>query len=177
MSKLSSQEEKFYMDLYYKVRPSIWNIINGVNEQEKEEIVNDILRDGLMIFLSKYGTIPLEDKANNPDGLYYRICQYLALSKFRKSSKIQTIEADENIMEDNLNIEETMIKIENAKAIYDCVNRLNERHQKLIKLRFWESLSVEKAAEIVGYTKRTAEVTISRCYEALRNCFNRKQII
>ncbi len=181
MSKLIPQDAEFYNNLYKKVRPAICKMVGF--GKENEEIVNDIMQDGIIIFMDKYQNDPLEAKKYNPSGLYYTICRNIFLGKLREENKIPKTDLQsfsETFKGEpiDINIEEEIIKLEKAKEINLCIQQLRERHRQVICLRYWDLLSIDKIAELLGYSNgHTVTQTIYRAILQLKDCFKKKQLI
>lgn len=183
MTKLNLKEAEFYRELYKKVRPSVEKMVNSAYKtftKEQDSVVEDILQEGMILFLQKYPQEKAAGKAENPAGFYYTICRNAYFTQLRAENKIPKdyLSDFEKEIEDGTlaEMEADILHINKAKLLHYCIEKMNERHQQLIKLRFWQEPmpSIEEVAKILGYAKRTAESTISRCYEALRDCITKK---
>ena len=169
-------DNEFYHGLYKAVKPEIERLVNKsffTFTHSKEEVVKDILQDGMVIYLNCLGNKPLdkEEKVINHKGLYYKTCYYAFLSLQNKTNKGQTQPLDE--------MEFPFEEVDNERIITlrQCIEALgNDRHKTLMESKL-EDLSSKEIAEMLKYSSaNTIDNTVQRCYEKIRDCFKRKGV-
>lgn len=75
----------------------------------------------------------------------------------------------ENVIADNrISVEEKMMEDETALTLEKLISTLNEREQKIIKLKFYEGYTNRKIAEIMGMTETNVGTVINRAINKLR---------
>ena len=84
---------------------------------------------------------------------------------------IEAITATDN---KNLSPEEAIALKELKKSVNDCLDSLPEEKRKLLKFRYWEDMSYNEIAKILGTTERSVEGKIYRAKEAFVTTWNER---
>ena len=60
-----------------------------------------------------------------------------------------------------------------ASAMRDCVKKLEESDQKILKMRYDSNIATQKVAEILGRSKKGIYHTMARIHSVLHDCIKR----
>lgn len=102
--------------------------------------------------------------ALNKTADYYR-------EKINERSKFiaPTLEQLANIPSSKLSIEEAIALKELRIAVYGCLMLLPEEKRKILYLRYWRNLTLQKIAKTIGSTERSVEGKIYRAKRELKD--------
>lgn len=165
-------------NLFKDVKPKIEAMVNKAFitfSKEKDKIIEDILQEGISIYLDYIQKPQNQGKKNNPSGLFYTICKRRFQKKLEKENKMlpEDIADFENSIGD-IDItewEELEANRLNAKIVHQCLEKLKDNHQDMMKLRYWEDLPYKLIAEKLGFkSAAVTEMTMRRTIKSLKDC-------
>ncbi len=96
----------------------------------------------------------------------YRIAHNTLIDYFRKHKKLLSLE--EQRIESDDRSEEEAEDFERKIIVLKALRRLPEQYQEVLSLRYFEELSNEEIAQVVGCKKETLAVKMHRSLEALK---------
>lgn len=160
--------------------------ING-DEQAFDEIMDEY-HTGLILFINKLvGNYSVAEElaadcfvelivhkkrflGNSDFRTYlYSIGRYKAIDYIRKDSKKKVIAPDElPETADNELIEDEFINDETKRILHKAISKLNEDYRAAIYLVFFEELSYESAARILGKNKKQIDNLVYRAKGTLK---------
>ena len=100
----------------------------------------------------------------------YTIGRNVAIDYIRHNSKISTssIEDVENYLKDETNLENLYIKSEGKIIVHKALATLKAEYRQVLWLCFFEELSNQEAAQIMGKSKRQIENLLFRAKQSLK---------
>lgn len=140
-----------------------------------EEVAGDVTQQTFikaMAHLEKY-----EDRGLPFSSWLYRIAQNEVSMYFRQQKKECTVSIDENRLMDmagEANISNYM-SMEQQEQLVETLNRLDQEHQDLIELRFFQELSFKEIAEIYDITEANAKMRTYRILEKIGKMWKEEQ--
>ncbi len=132
-----------------------------------EEVAGDVTQQTFikaMGHLDKY-----EDRGLPFSSWLYRIAQNEVSMFFRQQKKEFAVSIDESRLMDmasEANISNYMSQEQQEKLV-ESLNQLQQEHQDLIELRFFQELSFKEIAEIYDITEANAKMRIYRILEKI----------
>lgn len=82
-----------------------------------------------------------------------------------------TLSSWANVKDENLLPEEKLVLQELQGTVKECLDLLPEEKRKLLYLRFWQQLTMQKIAQILGVSVRAAEGKVYRAKLAFREIY------
>ena len=152
------------------------------------EIIKDH-KDGLMLFLNRYTENISEAEELTEDTFFrlvikkprykercsfktwlYTIGRNIAVDHLRKKQKVQNFSAEEleKLRGNEYELENSYLKEEQKIILYKALNGLKNEYAQVLHLRFFEELSNEDCAGIMGKSKRQIENMMYQAKKALR---------
>ena len=99
----------------------------------------------------------------------YSIGRHKAIDFIRKDARKKTVTPEEiPDIEDEAHLEEDFIADETKRALHRAIARLGKEYQAAVYLIFFEELSYEEAARVLGKTKKQIDNLIYRAKGALK---------
>ncbi len=99
----------------------------------------------------------------------YSIGRHKAIDYVRKDAKKKIIAPEElPEIENNERIEESFIEDESKRALHKAISQLNEDYRAAVYLIFFEELSYDAAAKVLGKSKKQIDNLIYRAKGALK---------
>lgn len=160
--------------------------INGDNDAFDE--LMDAYHDGLILFINKivgnysvaeelaadtFVELILHKKrflGNSDFRTYlYSIGRHKAIDFVRKDSKKKTVAPDElpETADDEL-IEDAFIEDETKRVLHKAISKLSEDYRAVVYLIFFEELSYENTAKVLGKTKKQVDNIVYRAKATLK---------
>lgn len=132
-----------------------------------EEAAGDLTQQ---TFIKAMGNLEkYEDRGLPFSSWLYRIAQNEVSMFFRQQKKQFTVSIDEGRLMDmageaNLT---TYMSMDEQEMLIETINKLDQQHQDLIELRFFQQLSFKEIAEIYDITEANAKMRIYRILEKI----------
>ena len=107
------------------------------------------------------------------------IIRNLCYDTYNKKKKIILIteeEIDEIGIEDEVALDEYVIKVEDSKEMANYLNGLHKSYADIIMLKFYYELSMPEIAGILNITENNVSVRINRALKALKKILNERSI-
>ncbi len=160
--------------------------ING-DEQAFDELM-DAYHDGLILFINKtVGNYSVAEElaadtfveliihkkrflGNSDFRTYlYSIARHKAIDFVRKDVKKKTVAPEElPEMQDDEQIEETFIEDESKRALHRAISKLSDDYRAVVYLIFFEELSYDAAAKVLGKSKKQIDNIVYRAKGLLK---------
>ena len=152
------------------------------------EIIKDH-KDGLILFLNRYTANISEAEELAEDTFFrlvikkprykekylfktwlYTIARNIAVDYLRKKRKVHNLSAEELEMlrVDEFELESSYLREEQKMILYKALDGLKNEYAQVLYLRFFEELSNEDCAGIMGKSKRQIENMMYQAKKALR---------
>lgn len=136
------------------------------NRQEIEYILHES-------FVKAYLKLEKFDSAK----AFYPWLKTLSLNLLRdeiRSRKSLSDEAKElvlQLLEDSINGKDSDDKVE---VLGNCIAELDKTHQKLMKQRYWQKISISRLAELMQRKPSAVKMQLMRTRETLKQCIKNK---
>lgn len=160
--------------------------ING--EEKAFDELMDLYHDGLILFINKIvGNYSVAEElaadcfvdllihkkrfhGNSDFRTYlYSIGRHKAIDYVRKDSKKKIVYPEElPEIENDERIEEQFIEDETKRALHNAISKLGKDYQAAVYLIFFEELSYDQAAKVLGKNKKQIDNLIYRAKSALK---------
>lgn len=99
----------------------------------------------------------------------YSIGRHKAIDYIRREARKKTVSTDEILeLSDDQHIEERFIEDESKRILHQAIEQLSEDYRAAVYLIFFENLSYEDAARILGKNKKQIDNLIYRAKAALK---------
>lgn len=99
----------------------------------------------------------------------YSIGRHKAIDYIRREARKKTVPTDEILeLSDDQRIEEHFIEDESKRILHQAIEKLSEDYRAAVYLIFFEDLSYEDAARILGKNKKQIDNLIYRAKAALK---------
>jgi RNA polymerase sigma factor (sigma-70 family) len=162
-------EDKVLAFLYKESLPVIRKYIT--NNQGSVDEANDIFQDAVIRF---YQAVKLGKFKGNCSikTFLFGISKNLWLNYQRKKGK-NVSEMELLNMEDEVDLEETLISEEKKQAVNNLLGSIGERCEQLLKLFLYDNLSMKEIAQKMGYPNEdVVKTTNYRCKQKLIQLIN-----
>lgn len=150
--------EKIYRFIYFRVG--------------HKEIAEDVLSDTFVKAWQKINQI------NSPEALsgwLYQIARNNIIDYYRLKKETVALEEVSNTLEDLINTVDTVSASLQQKKILDKLNELTDEQQQVIRYRFFEDLSNEEIAYVMGKSEGAIRVIQHRAIMRLKELLNNKK--
>jgi len=147
--------EKIYRFIYFRVG--------------HKEVAEDVLSD---TFVKGWQKINQVNAPSALSGWLYQIARNNIIDYYRIKKDFVALEEVENILEDAVNpIDETNLSLD-QKRILVVLNQLPAEQQEVIRYKFFEDLSNEEIAYVMGKTEGAIRVIQHRAINRLKDILN-----
>ncbi len=185
MSELTDQQLVFrisvfhdqdaFAQLHSRYYPKIYKFI--AYKIARSEDAEDI---SSQIFLKtwEYLTSSRENKIRNFRAFIYKAARNNVAGFYRMQGNTPKIlDIDDTEYEIDLpDVREDIFKkqltIQDTEQLIECTQKLHDSYREIIALRFFEELTIEEIAEVIGKKPGNVRVLIHRGLQALRNLMN-----
>jgi RNA polymerase sigma-70 factor (ECF subfamily) len=140
-----------------------------MNKHDAEDIVQDAF---LKIWNRPH--IWKNDNSTKFTTWFYRIVMNIAVDKFRKNSKENSVEIKDNILSDDRSQEQELLFNEEQKFLQGAMLALPEKQLMALNLCFYEGLSNKEAAEVMHINVKALESLLMRGKTKLKDYFHRQ---
>ena len=163
------------LDLYGDpVKTICSSILAGMTAQDVEEAVAETF-----VRLWRYGKSFKAERGTSLKSYIYSIARNASLDKLKAVHGAEvSIEAIDNFRfpDDELNIEDLIIKQEEAGIVKDVVYGLDEPERTIFVMRYFYELKVKEIAERLQLPAKTVENKLHRTKAVLRAKFEEKEV-
>ena len=157
----------------------------------------DLYHDGLILFINKLvGNYAVAEEladdtfvellihkkrflGNSDFKTYlYSIGRHKAIDYIRRDAKKKTVPADEilELSDEAQRIEEDYIADESRRALHSAIDKLSEDARAAVYLVFFEELSYEDAARVLGKNKKQIDNLVYRAKATLKKILTEEEI-
>jgi RNA polymerase sigma factor (sigma-70 family) len=165
-----------YQELYQKAFSTL--SLMGARSED----IEDIVQNSIVALYSniRKGTYKLSDESKLSTYLV-QICKYQWFNIVRKKDHDNlSIEDEFLINHDDFDIEKDIETVERNKLIAEAIEQLGEKCKDLLRLYYWEDLSMEEIGEKLKMKPNSAKNGKYRCMQSLRDILlklKRNQIV
>ena len=147
-----------------------------MNNSGEENQARDIFHDGILniLVMIKQNKLAIDIDLS---GYLFVTCKNLWIRKFKRNQKV--IYSDELLdyerTEDDFLLD--LLGDEKVKMLNDKMKEIGDRCKELLRLTYFDGVSLKEAAEVLGYSSAgTAKSTQHRCKEKLRIAVQKSRI-
>jgi RNA polymerase sigma-70 factor (ECF subfamily) len=163
-------DEAAFSKLYEMYLPKIFAYVTRriADRDEAEDIVSNI-------FLRVVSHIKnFDPQKSSFKSWIYTITTHMMIDYFRTHGKRkhEELEAAEQVVDSAKNPAESAKTTQEKEKIHRVINRLPERHQKVIMLKYFSDLSLPEIAEALNITPNNAGVMVHRALEAFELAYH-----
>lgn len=98
----------------------------------------------------------------------FTVCRHLAVDRWRKEKKMQTIETIDERSDPGSSPETSVESKQGLHWILSCVGRLGAQEQEVIRLKFQQDLSYKEISRITGATVSHVGVILHNAIQTIR---------
>lgn len=162
---IESGDQQVVLELLYKkVLPNVIKYIRS--KKGSLEDAKDVFQDAVIVFID-YVKKQKYDKTKPVDSFIFITAKYLWINKIKRDSKLTEL-SDERL-HDTITIIDRISNQERSRAIVHVLNSAGDRCKELLKLIWFESFSLKKAAELMGLpSEDAAKSNAYRCKKLLK---------
>lgn len=156
----STAFEAFFKKYYNEAMLYVYSLCR--NRALAEDIVSDS-------FLKAFNTID-EDR----DGFKYwllKVCRNRYFDCLRKDKKLSRMEED---IEDGNGVVDTVIRNDEYRALYYAISLLKENYREVVRLYYFDGLSVSEIADITEQSVQNVKVLMYRARTKLKEILEAK---
>jgi RNA polymerase sigma-70 factor, ECF subfamily len=148
----------------------------GMNSYSFFKVNNHTTSDDLVqdTFIKTWGYIVKGGKIETMKAFLYHILNQLIIDEYRKSKIISLDSLIEKGYEPNVDYSERVLDIFDGKIATLLIKELPEKYQKIMKMKYSQSLSIKEISLITGQSRNTVAVQTHRGLEMLKILYNRK---
>jgi len=136
------------------------------NTETSEDLVQDTFMK-TWIYLVKGGKIDIMK------AFLYNILNNLIVDEYRKHKTVSLDALIEKGFEPNTNNPERFFDILDGKAAFLFIQRLPEKYQKVMKMKYVQDLTLKEISLLMGQSKNTIAVQLHRGLRKLKKLYNR----
>lgn len=157
----STALETFFKKYYNEAMLYVYSLCH--NRALAEDIVSDS-------FLKAFNTIDEER-----DGFKFwllKVCRNRYFDCLRKDKKLSRMEED--IEDDNGALVDTVIRNDEYRALYHAISLLKENYREVVRLYYFDGLSVSEIADITEQSVQNVKVQMYRARTKLKEILEAK---
>ena len=153
----------------------------------------DLYHDGLILFINKLvGNYAVAEELRSEEHIHkkrflgnsdfktylYSIGRHKAIDYIRRDAKKKTVPTDEilELSDEAQRIEEDYITDESRRALHCAIDKLSEDARAAVYLVFFEELSYEDAARVLGKNKKQIDNLVYRAKATLKKILTEEGI-
>lgn len=150
-------------ELYEHYLPKIYGYV--LNRTKKKEVAEDVTSQTFMKAMTKIKSFRY--RGYSFGAWLYRIAHNNLMDYFRKnSSRFEPLEEEE--LESDQKTDKEAEKEERQRIILEALTKLPKQYQEVLSLKFFEEMSNEEIADVLGCKKETLAVKLHRSLKAFR---------
>lgn len=158
--KRAKESLEAFDSLYEHYLPRIYGYI--MNRCRSKEIAEDVTSQTFIKAMAKVKTFKY--KGFTFGAWLYRIAHNSLIDYFRKNPNRKIAEAEE--VESDEKADTRAEQLERQRIILEALKKLPKQYQEILSLKFFEDMSNEEMAEILGCKKATLAVKLHRSLKA-----------
>lgn len=156
--------EAIYLEYYRDMYVTAYSILKD------HQIAEDIIQDAIIRLSNNLSRVS-DIKCKKTRSYLVIIVRNLAYNFYNKRKKIVLLEDDQlkNIVDNEILIEEHLLKDEQNSEIVKCLKKLTPSYADILTLRFYYDLSIVEISETLDITTNNVSVKINRAIKTLKN--------
>jgi len=170
--KKAKDSLKAFDEIYEFYLPRIFGYV--LNRSGSREIAEDVTSQTFFKAMSNIKSFRY--RGYSFGSWLYRIAHNALMDYYRKSPNTADVDPDE-MKSENQGTEEKAENIERKKVVLRVLRKLPEQYQQILSLRFFEEMTNEEIAEILGCRKATLAVKLHRSLQAFKNILKKEGLL
>jgi RNA polymerase sigma-70 factor (ECF subfamily) len=137
-----------------------------LSDHEKSE---DLVQD---TFMKTWNYLLRGGKIDVMKAFLYHVLNHLIVDEYRKRKTISLDGLLEKGFQPSINQSERLIDFMDGKTALLLIQRLPEKYQKVMRMRYVQDLSLKEMSLLTGQSKNTLAVQLHRGLEKLKQLYN-----
>lgn len=154
--------------LYEHYLPRIYGFV--YNRTRNQAIAEDVTSQAFIKAMSKIKSFSY--RGYTFGAWLYRIAHNTLIDYFRKHPDVQIIDIEQLKSDDKTSDE--ALRAERQGIILEAMRRLPKQYQEVLSLKYFEDLTNEEIADILGCKKETLAVKLHRSLKAMKKVLEEK---
>lgn len=148
----------------------------GMTSHSFFKVNNHATSDDLVqeTFIKTWRYLVKQGKVNNMKAFLYHVLNQLIIDEYRKRKTISLEVLFEKGYQPSIDNSERIFNIFDGKIAVLLIQHLSTKYQKVIRMRYIQSLSIKEISLITGQSRNTVAVQIHRGLAQLKVLYERK---
>lgn len=159
---------KAFDKLYEHYLPKIYGYV--LNRAANREIAEDVTSKTFIKAMTKIQTFKYQGYSFG--AWLYRIAHNNLMDYYRKNPLLGNIDSQE--VESHEKTDQKAEDLERQRVILQALSRLPKQYQQVLSLKFFEELTNEEIAEVLGCRKETLAVKLHRSLRAFKKVLKKE---
>lgn len=166
-------DKKVFEELYNRYKDMIYSYVRKFLYRTPEDIAKEIMNE---IFIKVYLEL---SSLKNPEAFkfwVYKIARSFCL-KYIRSQKGFNISLDSNndsalpleLVDTNVNLENDYINNEIRSAVFQEINKLDDKLREIIILKFFDNMTYDEISKITKIPDRTIRFKLKKAFDKISN--------
>lgn len=148
----------------------------GLKYNLNEDALLDIYQDVIIAFVENVTNGKIVALNSSVKTYLFSIGKYMIFKRLKKESKLETLDLDDKRLELSIKLMDSInseTNVENNKLIEHCLDKLGHKCQTVLKLFYYNGLTLEEIQERLNYENyNTVKSQKSRCLKNLKDLIN-----
>jgi len=158
----AKQSLKAFDQLYEHYLPRIYGFV--FNRTRSKMIAEDVVSQTFMKAMTKIKTF--QYRGFTFGAWLYRIAHNSLMDYYRKHPNVKPLDVSRTESEDNVDHEAE--RMEKQQIILEALQKLPKQYQQVLSLKYFEELTNDEMAQVLGCRKGTLAVKLHRSLRALQ---------
>jgi RNA polymerase sigma-70 factor (ECF subfamily) len=170
MTMISEEEQERFMRLWTGAQPAVVNYLHAAVRDPT--MAKDLVQETALVLFRRFG----EYDGQRPFlGWALGVAKYQVLGLHRDGAR-SFVTFDTELFDQFTEVwaETAPAASEQATALEVCLERLQARPRQMVRWRYFEELSSEEIARLLGTKSAAVRVALQRIREQLRDCIERQ---
>ncbi|PNQ72786.1 sigma-70 family RNA polymerase sigma factor [Hanstruepera neustonica] len=173
-TKIKQGDSKVLEAIYLDNRLAFLNF--GLKYNLNKEALLDIYQDAIIAFVENVTNGKIISLSSSVKTYLFSIGKYMIFKKLKKESKLEALDLDDKRLELSIKLIDSIYdesNVENNKLIKQCLNKLGQQCQTVLKLFYYNGFTLEEIQEHLNYGNyNTVKSQKSRCLKNLKELIN-----
>ncbi len=170
--KKAKDSLKAFDEIYEFYLPRIFGYV--LNRSGSREIAEDVTSQTFFKAMSKIKSFRY--RGYSFGSWLYRIAHNNLMDHYRKNPNTADLDP-EDMKAETKGTEDKAIEVERRRVVLKALKKLPDQYQQILSLRFFEDMTNEEIAEILGCKKATLAVKLHRSLQAFKNILKKEGLL
>jgi len=139
----------------------------GASPDEADDAIHDTM-------LAVWRTADRYEGSGKAQSWLFSIARNKFIDRTRKTAKVSFVDEVPDCMDDAANPEDVAMAASDAERVKRCLENLKQDHRTVLRLLFYEDLSVAEVSEIEGVPEGTVKSRIFHAKRLMMNCLGKR---